>query len=330
MRKQFLLLCLLGVIGLTCAGCGTQEKAISLKHGDVDEVAKIQLDSYKSTPDEFGEEKVEAFMGKLEEAIPLEEGKEIERDKNPNSYQVISLIYNDEERDMFYFFRKDGEWYIETMSGTIFYGEEALSEIIQFGDVEGGPGVFSMSLEKEDVRKLIELKQSFAEDGLEYYFATDLLQRELEGYTKETALEDTKKWIEEKYRLYQALIEAGYEVTDEELKEAIEEEMDVIRPAENYDDFYAEYLVLYEEADTSVEEILQKEKGRIRYNRMSEKLYAEKYEDFRTGKDTIADQTYDDFLSYYNAYMSEKILPLTEKYDLTEVTKAMETYSKKY
>ena len=59
-----------------------------------------------------------------------------------------------------------------------------------------------------------------------------------------------------------------------------------------------------------------------------EKLYVEKYEEFRLGNDSIGNEIYDDFVSYYNAYMAEEILPLTEKYDLTELEKVMEEYGR--
>lgn len=328
MKKKILLTCLVLQIVLLCAGCDSGEKEISLKYNEVNEVAKIQLDSYKITPNEFGEDKVEGFMEKLEQAAALEDGKEIVREEDPESYEVYSLIYNDGERDMFYFFKNEGVWYIETMQGTIFYGEDALREIVNAEDVDGGSGFISVTEDEEAIRKQIELKNSFEEESLEYYFATNLLQKELAGYTRETALEDVKMQMKQNYCLYNALLEAGYEVTDDEIAEEIAEKLEFVKQAENYEEYYAEVGVIYEEMGTSLEEIMWKEKEGIRYNLLMEKLYVEKYEEFRLGNDSIGNEIYDDFVSYYNAYMAEEILPLTEKYDLTELEKVMEEYGR--
>lgn len=330
MKKKILLTCLVLQMVFLCAGCDSGEKEIALKYDDINEVAKIQLDSYKITPNEFGEDKVEGFMEKLEQAALIEDGKEIVRGEDPESYEVYALIYNDGERDMFYFFKNEGEWYIETVQGTIFYGEDALHEIVHEEVVDGGSGVIRVTEDEESIRKQIELKNSFEEESLEYYFATNLLQKELDGYTREIALEDVKMQMKQNYCLYNVLLEAGYEVTDEEIAEEIEEKLEYVKQAENYEEYYAEVGVIYEEVGTSLEEIMWKEKEGIRYNLLMEKLYAEKYEEFRLGNDSIGNETYDDFVSYYNAYMAEEILPLSEKYDLTELEKAMEEYGEKY
>lgn len=128
--SMFLCLILLGFTG--------KEVTIQLK--DIEEVSEIQLNTIKISIQHFGKERAIKFMDKIREASILDEedGKAIQ---NSGYYDTVSIIYKDDSRDIFYFFKVNDNWYMETMDGAIYKDAEFITLYIDRKEVSIEPSL---------------------------------------------------------------------------------------------------------------------------------------------------------------------------------------------
>ena len=293
---------------------------------DDKEIAFVQLNLSKIDTKKYNLTTLETLIDGLKNLTPLSasETKEVTRGED---YKVISLIYEDGTRDMFYFFHNNPEetkWYAETTDGFVYENADFINEIADFNgspasseDVSAAP----LEMNPELLKEQLKLQQTMDEPDLCYTFAVSVRNIILTyGADEEQAIKDTRTAQTSQLTLYHYALREGYEISEDELTERVEMIISVFENASNFD----EYKTYFDDAGTSVRETFEQNRENTRRDLMAEKVYYQIQEDFRHGRDKINDTVYNDLNSYRNAFYAEVILPSTDRSTKDEIEKELD------
>ncbi|MDE7206819.1 MAG: hypothetical protein K2N90_06635, partial [Lachnospiraceae bacterium] len=234
-----------------------------------------------------------------------------------DNYDVVSLIYEDGAKDIFYFFNQDNMWYLETPDGGQYKNADFITDYIERVDITESkttfvqkPAVWQLELEKET--EVFDTAFFFKE--LVYYNVNE------RGMAKEEAINDARKSMQTDRTLYQYALENGYGLTRQEMQLLLQEEIAQAKLAENYEEVSA----LYREQGLILEAYLENREEKLAVSKTIGNLYNAKYEEFRHGKDTIKGQICENVTEYWNAFLLEEVQPQMAEYDFSEFQKELD------
>lgn len=279
-------------------------------------VVTVQTDTLKVPANCFGSEKLSGLIKDLEAAAPLStfEASQNKRTKD-QTYYALSFIYEDDTRDVFSFYQKDNDWYLETADGRVYSKADFITEYTLAGEKvaeDANPWDIYLAAAPPDIR----LVQYGMETGFDLRFRI-AAQAEYyigRGSSLEDALKQTYNDMKMKQVLYECAKEEGYEISAEEYAEYRKEKQAYLKTLENYDALEAPY----KEAGTTLEAADEAgaESSRISYS--IECLRQAKREAFRTGEDTIDGEVYDTANAYWNGYAWNALLKAEAELDFTD------------
>ena len=234
-----------------------------------------------------------------------------------DDHDVVSVIYEDGKKDIFYFFSRDNAWYLETPDGNQYKNADFITDYIERVDVTETKTVqiqrpFAWQLELEKETEVFDT--AFFLKELVYY---NLNER---GMTKEDAIADARKSMQSDQVLYQYAIDNGYGLTEQETQQLLLAEIAEARLADNYD----EIDTLYQEQGLNYETCLEKRKEKIAMSKTIRNLYNAKYEAFRHGNDTVGEHVCENVTEYWNAFVLEEVQPQMADYDFSEFQKELD------
>lgn len=309
------------------AGDMAEEGHIEIR--EIEEIAQLQ--TMTSRTDIPGDNRVMKMLGELiegiEKAVPVgeEEAKELELDRG---YYFISIgfLYKDGTKDMFFFFHHKDSWYMETEDGHYYKNVEFFGKRFRY---EKAGEVIEPFGSLEDFEKEVKLAAEF--DGLldmRYTFSKILvLNQNKPGFSEEKEVETVAEWLREQEIKYQYAVRHGYVYSEEQLKEYMDRYVKGYTGVENHE---KDYKKIYSRAGITAEEFIQKQEDLLRERSAVNALYKARWEEFRTGQDTINGKVCESMDEYWNTYMEEIIRPEIEEIGLGDFEERLEEAEKYY
>lgn len=319
MRK--VILCLSIFLCLILLGFDGKEVTIELK--EIEEVSEIQLNTTKISVQLFGKDRAINLMEKIKE-VPILDEEYRKTIQNNGYYDTVSIIYNDKSRDMFYFFKVNDNWYMETEKGAIYKDADFITSFIDWQEINmeaslGVPSEWALKLNKQ-----------FSELDLRYFLILEIKQNIEIGFSEEDAISYAKEKIKRIMTIYQYALEEGYELLETEYNELMEKRLEKVECSTNYKEI-EEY---YEEFDTTIREFYLKHRYYYKVMDTIDNLYKIKFEEFRNGKDNINGKVCADVEEYWYRFISDVIFEKAKKYDMdsffSELNDAENYYFQQY
>ena len=269
--------------GALLAGCSS-EKELSQIEIPEEEIVKFQMGSIKSKPEEY--KKLSSLIKDMEEAVPEKDQKKAPH--RGEDYYPVSFIYEEETKDIFYFFPKDERWYLETENGDV-YGNADF--ILDYVDIDFNVDVKrEIRIDKDTFKRYLEIGKDFKTYDTKFSFANGVVNTmEETGDTEEEAISKVRKSRIDTRKVYEYAKKSGYEVSEKEVEERIKKILEDFNEQEDY----PEYEAICKEYGTTMEECLEKSRDYIKEEMTKNKLSLETYKDFQNGKDKIKDKTYE-------------------------------------
>ena len=294
MKKYSICIFLCGVL---LAGCSS-EKELSQIEIPEEEIAKFQMGSIKSKPEEY--KKLSNLIKDMEEAVPEKDQKKAPH--RGEDYYLVSFIYEDETKDIFYFFPKGEKWYLETENGDV-YGNADF--ILDYVDIDFNVDAkMEIRIDKDTFKRYLEIGKDFKTYDTTFFFANGVVNTmEETGDTEEEAISKVRKSRIDNRRVYEYAKKSGYEVTEKEVEERIKKILEDFKEQKDY----PEYEAICKEYWTTMEECLEKSRDYIKEKMTRDKLSLETYKDFQNGKDKIKDKTYETPYEYSRAILDEVV-----------------------
>ena len=298
-----------------------QKRPESVQLPDIKTVSMVQMDGIKVDARKLGKERLSGIMRGIEEAAPLSKLTAFNA-KMENNYYVLSFIYDNKERDFFYFYLKDDSWYMKTGDGRLYGNAGFITEYTLAGEHLNEESDFysgvSLGLTKPDKELLQYGIQT--EYDMRYWFAAYVKPRQEQGISMEESVWFARNQIESEMRLYQYAVQKGYAVSDDEYHKYLKKILNTAQQQEKY----AEVEQSYETAGTTMEEVLDaaSQIGKISYT--NQKLREQKKNEFRNGTDVINGVTYDSAEEYWNAFCLYEMQPTIADYDFSSLEKDLE------
>lgn len=281
--------------GALLAGCSS-EKGLSQIEIPEEKIAKFQMGSIRSKAEEY--KHLSDFIEDMEEAVP--EKKQKKAPHRGEDYYPVSFIYEDETKDIFYFFPKGEKWYLETENGDV-YGNADF--ILDYVDIDFNADVkMEIRIDKDTFKRYLEIGKDFKTYDMNFSFAIGVVNTmERTGGTEEEAISEARKGFIDSQKVYEYAKKSGYEVTEKEVEERIKKILEDFNEQEDY----PEYEAICKEYGTTMEECLEKSRDEIKEKMTRDKLSLEIYKEFQNGKDKIKDKTYETPYEYSRAFLDE-------------------------
>lgn len=296
---------------LIMVGCGAENAAEDrmIKLPEPETIEFIQYNATKFPAERLETEKLASLVQDLESLHPVA-NEQFEID---SSFETISLIYDNGKRDVFLFWQENGVWYAQTLDGGIYKNADFLERYYKPQEVE--------------TKLIINVPEpswvQFMKTYGGYDECCDIVMKIVKyletGYSLEQAADivETKMMWEE--AAYQSAVSQELNPTDEELQAYMLQMVEEIRMLPNYNDIEA----ICGEMGTNVEEEVYRREQSIRKKRCIEMLYGEVYDAFRCGEDMLDGKVYDNFDSYWNAYINE-FISTQQNIDMSAANRLME------
>lgn len=283
--------------GALLAGCSS-EKELSQIEIPEEEIVKFQMGSIKSKPEEY--KKLSSLIKDMEEAVPEKDQKKAPH--RGEDYYPVSFIYEEETKDIFYFFPKDERWYLETENGDV-YGNADF--ILDYVDIDFNVDVKrEIRIDKDTFKRYLEIGKDFKTYDTKFSFANGVVNTmEETGDTEEEAISKVRKSRIDTRKVYEYAKKSGYEVSEKEVEERIKKILEDFNEQEDY----PEYEAICKEYGTTMKECLEKSRDYIKEEMTKNKLSLETYKDFQNGKDKIKDKTYETPYEYSRAILDEVV-----------------------
>lgn len=273
----------------------------------------IQLNSIRLTPKQFGEEKLETLLSYLYSADKIISDQEI--DESALLHDVVTIYYENHEKDTFCFHKINDVWYMREENGTVIQDVSFISDYIS--RVENSGSISTVLSIPE-----IALLTAFASDGNldeRYIFTQKLQERLSQGMENAEAEKSVREAMISEYLLYQYALQNGYDV-DGTSAELMKQLAELCKTAENLQE--AEHRM--EKVGISLEEYLEMQENLLLYDAAKQVLYAEKYQAYRHGDTVIGEYNCSDFTEYWNVFLVEVVGSEMAGFDLTEYEKELD------
>lgn len=310
MKKIFRTLIAAGCIILIITGCSTESKIVELP--EIREIQTVQYNSIKMPAGRLETETLTALVQDLESLRPVKDDH-IEMN---GTYDTISLIYENGNKDVFLFWKENDSWYAETLDGDIYENADFVQNYIDHTEMDFKPGV--------SVPDLFWIKFLNTYDYVDDYdILSELANCLTQGYSLEQAAEITEAKVKRDEILYQYAVSQNFKPTDEKLQNYMFEIIGQLKTMSNYTDLET----FFTESGTTIEKEIDKRDQNIRKELSIQMLYNDRYDAFRCGEDMIGETVYWDFETYWNAFLEKIILTqqLPDETDIeSQMTKALE------
>jgi hypothetical protein len=135
--------------GILLAGCSSEKEPSQIEIPE-EKIAKFQMGSIRSKPEEY--KKLSDFIENMEGAVPEKDQKKAPH--RGEDYYPVSFIYEDETKDIFYFFPKGEKWYLETENGDVYGNADFILDYVDIDfnvkrEIRIDKDVLKRTLEKE-------------------------------------------------------------------------------------------------------------------------------------------------------------------------------------
>lgn len=289
--------CILITTCIILSGCSSGKELSQIKISE-EKIAKFQMGSIRSKAEEC--KHLSDFIEDMEETVPEKNQKKAPH--RGEDYYPVSFIYEDETKDIFYFFPKGEKWYLETENGDV-YGNADF--ILNYVDIDFNVDVKrEIRIDKDVLKRSLEIGKDFKTYDTKFSFAKDVINRmEITGDTEEEAISKVRKSSIDSRKIYEYAKKSGYEVSEKEVEERIKKILEDFNEQEDY----PEYEAICKEYGTTMEECLEKSRDYIKEEMTKNKLSLETYKDFQNGKDKIKDKTYETPYEYSRAILDEVV-----------------------
>lgn len=288
------------ILIMTCiilSGC-TSEKTSQIEIPE-EKIVQFQMGSIKSNPEDY-KKLSSRLIEDMEEAVPEKDQKNAPH--RGENYYPISFIYEDETKDVFYFFPKDEKWYLETENGDVYGNADFILDYVKIdfdADVK-----MEISVGKDTFKRYLEIGKDFTTYDTNFFFANDVVNTmERTGDAEEEAISKVRKSSIKNQKIYEYAQKSGYEVSEKEVEKRIKEILEDFSTQKDY----PEYEAICKEYGTTMEECLEKSRDYIKAKMIRDALSLEKYREFQNGKDKIKDKTYETSNEYYQAVLDEVV-----------------------
>lgn len=201
--------------GILLAGCSSEKEPSQIEIPE-EKIAKFQMGSIRSKPEEY--KKLSDFIENMEGAVPEKDQKKAPH--RGEDYYPVSFIYEDETKDIFYFFPKGEKWYLETENGDV-YGNADF--ILDYVDIDFNIDVKrEIRIDKDVLKRTLEIGKDFKTYDTKFFFASGVVNTmEKTGDTEEEAISKVRKSSIENQKIYEYAKKSGYEVSEKEVEERI-------------------------------------------------------------------------------------------------------------
>lgn len=295
---------------LLCSGCdnANHDSKTNVQLPELDAIDELQLNLTRISADDYPNAKLADLVENIESAEQVDV-KEAENLHRPEDYLTITLGYEDDSQDTFYFFQYEGEWYMETEEGVFYKNTEFVQDYIS--QVEVIPES-DFSPEPEFLRLRLGLEDRFDTLDTKYEFVLGVqTDMQFQDMTEEEAIVSTRASLMKKYQIYQYARQGGIEISDEELEKILKQYQEAFAD----DAARSEYKSIYEEAGTRLQESLEKNRELIRIDKTIKKLYQKLQNDFRNGQTKVGNKDCRDVNEYMNVSLekaTDQMQQLTE------------------
>lgn len=264
-----------------------------------EKIVKFQMGSISSKPEDY-KKLSSSLIEDMEEAVPEKDQKTAPH--RGENYYPISFIYEDETKDIFYFFPKGEKWYLETENGDV-YGNADF--ILDYVDIHFDDDVKrEIRIDKDTLKKSLEIGKDFKTYDTNFFFVNGVLNTmERTEDTEEEVISKVRKSGIKNQKIYEYAQKFGYEVSEKEVEKRIKKILEDFSEQEDY----PEYEAICKEYGTTFAECLEKSRDYIKEEMTRDALSLEKYKEFQNGKDKIKDKTYETSNEYYQAFLDEVV-----------------------
>lgn len=294
---------------------------------ELEEVQKIQLGSIKIDSKDYSLSKLRRLMDELEQAKEADLSEELV--EKGDDYFPVSLIYKDGGRDIFFFFERDGKYYLEAPDGRIFKDADFINDYVSIQKAEASEQRDSvLQIDPEQLKLRLELEKklgtsderlSFLMTAINHKKARDCSDKEAVDFARNEAIRHRK--------LYDYMVENGYTVTDEELAPWLEEIKNLFMGQPDFEEIYAP---IYRETGMTLEEAILGYRENLRFFGVQQKFYEAMRKNFSEGQDRIGDKVYDTLDEYYRAFTAQEVYDKGEAYDLKELEELLDDAERIY
>lgn len=304
-----------------CIQTGEQRRNII----DINEknINKVQMDRFRQEAEKYPKDVLAGLIKSVEQLETMDEA-DCDRLSKGDNYIPVSFIYENGEKDIFYFFESENTWYAESEDGVFYRNADFITEYITIEQTEVRK---VLDIPLSNMRIWLKLENQFDTPDLEFAFLKHVMTyQENTDYPMEEAIECAKETMEKNIKLYLYMKKNGYEVKDKELSQEIENMIADYKTQENYSD----YEKIYEEFGTTLEESVKKNREFIRFALMKNKLYGKLEQEFADGSDRINQTVYDTSDTYCKAFLDSFVYSQKENHEfgimMSEVERAEQNY----
>lgn len=303
------------------------DQAFIMTHAK-DDIVQIQIRSAKRDMDEYSGSRLDTLIYRLDRVKPLEQ-EESGIIKREEDYIPISFIYSDGTKDIFFFFKNDDSWYVETDKGDVYKNADFIADFLQLPKFsrQGGE-VYTLTTPPELLKIRLELERDFDVLGVDFEFVyyTKHFMEITEG-SEEEGIEWARNLLTDNMMRSECAKQLGITVSDEEADNMVEKYVSDVSHA---DDFMRKYNLIYKEAGISLQESAEKNKEIMRADLIRSRLNEHLIKEFADGNDRVGDNVYNRALEYYQAYLEEVAYPQIEESILNDFEEQLDQTEKLY
>lgn len=275
------------------------------------ELVSVQINGFKYY--DFNGE-IRSF-DEFEEAfreVQILDGADIQRG---DIFHVVTLTFEDQSKETFYFFQSDGAWYMEDDNGSIYQNADFIETYVTLNVLtsEGAPELSNLSVLSRIIRIYSQLETlgiSYSTSDLRASFAIEI-QKYVEMFdTEDKIVQTVRDALTGMLVQYQYAVDHGYAPTEAEFEQQYQELDGILRSASNFEEIEA----VFETMDTTYDSYRSYMKEYDKIKHTNERFAQAIYEEFRYGNDQIGDHACEDATEYWNYYLMEIVYPEMEDY----------------
>lgn len=278
----------------------------------------LQFNTTRIPVERYGKKQTNELLQHIKSLVPSD--LSFDPDESENSHDVISFIYADGGRDVFCFFRIGDMWYAKDSEGVIYENADFVTDYIVQYETD-----FKVTYTPPD-EKLLCMSQKFDMLDERYQFAAEMTTCLQRGESLETAVISTRSKMLNEKMIFEYAILNGCQVSEEEAENMLHTRLKEIEASADYE----EILQKYNDAGISMEGFFDKNKNLWCISKTIEKLYKEKYNDYKHADDTMDGVVCNTLEEYWNRFLNAVVRPAMSEYDFSSYEKTLDTSEEYY
>lgn len=285
-----------------------------------DQIQMIRFNTTSMSADKFEKDKILEFVQDLENTVQVENA-EVSVPEDHNFHNVVTLIWENGQKETFCFHKLDDRWYMRDKDGIVYQNAEFICNYIEIVDVRQQSDV-TIILNLPDT----ELLAFWPGDELldeRYVFAVQMRTLLDSGITEQEAEETVRDRMLRDMQWYQYAVENGYQIDNEALQEYMKRYIEDIKNAQNCEEFTDRLDSL----GMTVTQYMEKQKELYRISETIQYLYNSKYSEYQHGSDYIGETYCNDFIEYWNHFQMDVLQPEMSEYDFSDFEEKLDEAS---